>query len=388
MTTDVNSFHKITNYFESKEIYIDLFVSDSNENIFNFSFPRENEDVIFSLEELNKFASEIDTLECSKSYARTKCKIQFPIFVDEWLDSTLTTVNFQFENDEYTIEIVQLPLLLAIANVKLNLYSKFAGPLTTYCAIEIRNKKDNEIDLDYGKDLLKSFILEYYQATGKVLEITELHDFDADYYNSDDEDDYESKLIKISTLVQYNKAIDLYLEAAKTADDEISFLYYYKVIEHFSPKIAKLKTYNLLLKKLDSIKYIKITDNDLNDVIGISDSLRKSKSDSDLAKTVLSSGIDIIGLFQFLPRSIQSSLMKSIKLNANSLNYELPQENIDAIIQEIGKWLYSTRNHIVHAKTNYRSNNYECKNEDLKQMNIFLSKATYQIIKWNDNLSI
>ncbi|MCI0922524.1 hypothetical protein [Sphingobacterium rhinopitheci] len=388
MITEVNSFDKIIKYLEDKKIFVDLFVNDEDDKMFNFRFPREVEDIIFSLKQLDGFASEIETLEYSKKYVRTKCKVQFPIFTDDWLDTSLASVDFKFKNEEYTIEIIQRPLLLAIANVKLGFYSKFAGPLTTYCAIEIRSKKESEIDLEYCQGLVMSFIYEYYQVTNKVLEIVELHNFDADYYKYDHDEDDETKSIIVSTLIQYNKAIDLYLEAAKTADDEICFLYYYKVIEHFSPKIAKLKTYDLLLKKLDTIKYAKITDNDLNNIINISDSLRKSKSDSDLVKTVLSCGIDIVSLFQFLPQTIQMALMKSIKLNPNALNYDLSQDYIDTIIQEIGKWLYSTRNHIVHAKTNYKSNNYECNDEDLKQMNVFLCKATYQIIKWNDNLTI
>lgn len=193
---------------------------------------------------------------------------------------------------------------------------------------------------------------------------------------------------EVSHLISYNDALEIYLQAIKADDNEIRFLYYYKVIEHFSQKIAKMKTYELLTKKIDSIRYKKLTDDDLNQVITISESLRKFKSDGELAKTVLSECIDIIDLFKYLPAKVRASICKEAKINPDTIVYGLSQDSIDSLIGQVGTRLYSTRNNIVHAKANYRPDNYQCHASELNQMNVFLSKVAFQILKWNDQLSI
>ncbi|MBC7848051.1 MAG: hypothetical protein H7Y10_16335 [Flavobacterium sp.] len=328
----------------------------------------------------------------NKNFARTKYKIQFPFFLNDSLEILFEKLNFNFENENFKITILTKPLLIGIANVKLNLYSKYASPLTTYYGIEILKKSKAEMSIDEATKLLKSFILEFNQATNMIIEISELHDFDSDYYGYEEEEEEEENLenpsstINISELPNYSEAIEFYLKAQSTSDDEIKFLYYYKIIEYFSPKVAKLKAYEVLVKKLDSIKYKNTKSSDLDTIIDISESLRKSKSDSELAKTVLSTGIDIIDLFDLLPENTRKLICKNIGINSNTVDYNLSIDKIESISQSLGKILYSTRNSIVHAKSNYTPDSFECKTEDLSQMNTFLYKATYQVLKWNDNL--
>ena len=383
------SKEKIENILESKNISIDIFEEDEDE--WAFSFPRENESYYIDEEEIIFFSKELQFLEFNKVYSRTKNVIQFPFLITDSLDLLFEKLNFKLENNDYKIVIKEKPILIGIANVALDLYSKYAPPLTTYNCIEITNKSNNELLIDDAHKLVASFILEFNQATNMVIELSELHDFDADYYGyeeDEDDDDIEntSNSIEISELINYNEAIDFYLKAQSTIDNEIKFLYYYKIIEFFSPKVAKLKAYDVLSKKLETIKYKSAKSEDLDSIIEIAEAFRKSKSDNELAKTVLSSGIDIISLFTFLPTDIQKLIGKNCSVNINTIDYNLSLDKIDSILNILGKILYSTRNSIVHAKSNYSSDSYECKTSNLEQLNIFLSKATYQIFKWNDNL--
>jgi hypothetical protein len=100
----------------------------------------------------------------------------------------------------------------------------------------------------------------------------------------------------------------------------------------------------------------------------------------------LSNSVDIIDLYSNLPENVAKLICKNAKLNPKDINYNLSQEHIDSIFQQLGKILYSTRNNIVHAKSNYSKDGFECSEEDLSQLNLFLTKATYQIILWNDKL--
>lgn len=387
-STIKESAKKIEDYLEAQSISIDIYEDEENEWVLDF--PRENENYILNDEEIIEFSEEIESLEFNKSYSRTKNKIQFPFLLTDSLDVLLEKLNFEFENTDYKILIKDYPLLIGIANVAQNLYSKYAPPLTTYHCVEIINKSKDELSVDEALKLVKSFILEFNQATNMIIELTELHDFDSDYYGYvDDEDDdleVESNPIEISELINFNDAIDFYLKAQSTIDGEIKFLYYYKIVEYFSPKVAKLKSYDILSKKLESIKYKSAKSEDLDSIMEIAEAFRKSKSDSELAKTVLSSGIDIVSLFPLLPESVQKLIGKDCGININSINYNLSADKLDTILNVLGKILYSTRNSIVHAKSNYNSNSYECKFADLDQLNTFLCKATYQVFKWNDNL--
>lgn len=373
----------INSFFENNSIEVELLKSNENTYLY-FDFPRESEEVEYSEIDVLFLASEIETLELTTKYGRTKHLVQYPIFSNDNLDTILDKINLYFENNNLIIRIVKNPILIGFSNVKLGFYSKYFPPISSYFAIEIKYKTETLIDVEFEQNILKSFIFEFHQASNIFIEITELYDSDNYYY--EEEAQVLQKNIRITELLEFNHSIDFYLKAADTIDSEIKYLYYYKIIEYFSPKVAKLKTYEILTKKLDLIKYQNIDNTDLNKIIEIADSFKKSKTDSEICKTVLSSSIDIIDLFDFLPDSCKKTICKNIKLNPNLINYDLNQESIDSIFQQLGKILYSTRNKIVHAKSNYISDGFECKFDDIPQLNIFLLKATSQILKWNDKL--
>ena len=375
---------KCGKFFDIEKIEIDITEIDQDSVFVNF--PRENEDINYDSDDFIFYTDSLEEVKFSKKSVRAKNVSQYPIFSNEVIDYPYQKINFYFENDLYTIEIIENPFLLGIANVKFDLYSKYAPPCSTYYAIEIIYKTEQKLTEENEIRILKTFIFEYFQATNILVEIVELHDFDADYYGDNEEDEDNEKDIIITELIEHNDSIDSYLKAVNTKDDDIKFLYYYKIIEFFSPKIAKLKAYEILSKKLDSLKYQNSNNEDLNKIFEISESFKKSKSDSELSKTVLSSSIDIIDLFHSLPENVIKLICKNSKLNPKDINYNLSQESIDSIFQQLGKILYSTRNNIVHAKSNYSKDGFECNEEDLSQLNLFLSKATYQIIVWNDKL--
>ena len=68
------------------------------------------------------------------------------------------------------------------------------------------------------------------------------------------------------------------------------------------------------------------------------------------------------------------------------MDYDIDQEKQIGISNFLGSVIYSTRNQIVHAKSNYVQDNYECPTQDLGQFNIFIKHACYASIKWYNRL--
>lgn len=83
---------------------------------------------------------------------------------------------------------------------------------------------------------------------------------------------------------------------------------------------------------------------------------------------------------------MRKRISKNLHFNQTELNYSSKSETLTGIIASLGTILYSTRNSIVHAKSNYKSDNNECNAQDLPIFNEFLKEACYAIINWNNRL--
>lgn len=111
-----------------------------------------------------------------------------------------------------------------------------------------------------------------------------------------------------------------------------------------------------------------------------------SLKDKELANTVLNECIDIALLFHFLPDKIQKTLSKSCHFEVKDIA-SLSSSAIEIIKKEIANILYSTRNSIVHAKSNYLSTGKECPEEDLEQLNEFMIRICNCLFVWNGRQS-
>lgn len=178
--------------------------------------------------------------------------------------------------------------------------------------------------------------------------------------------------------------MDLFRKALRSTDEEISFLYFYKIIEYYSQIAARKDAYDNLLKKIDTLKYKSPTNSDLSAIFSIANNYRQSLSDKELAQTLLSKSINIVELFPKLPDNTKKRISKKLKFNLEELNYSSKRETLLSIVKCLGTILYSTRNSIVHAKSNYKSDLNECSPKDLPTLNEFLKEACYQIIIWSN----
>lgn len=366
----------------SKEFEIEtgeLKVGDKEIMLF---FPRD--DIRISVTDFLKYLQEFDSICFSETKVTSKKFTQVPVYsFGKPIDYITSEINFVVETESYKLRLVNNPILIGIAATKLGLYDKYAPPCSSYVALEIEyNSFDKRLKDEEELKIIKAFLFElsYISKSSINFNVIQESGFFDDYERPQKQD------ITLSSLTIFSEGMDLFRKALNSTDKEISFLYFYKIIEYYSPIAARKLAYENLLKKIDTLRYRNATSNDLASIFSIADKFRISLTDKELAQTLLVDSIDIVDLFSKLPSEIKSKLSKNLHFKESELDYKSNNEILQGIIKSLGTILYSTRNSIVHAKSNYNSDNFECSSDGLTELNEFLKEACYSIISWNNRL--
>lgn len=235
----------------------------------------------------------------------------------------------------------------------------------------------NDEEITIIKEFL-FYICSKYEISITIGHFHEWEDFDLD------DNTIENPINISGKLIPYSNAMDLYNDALYVDNVEIKYLYLYKIIEYYSPIIAKKKAYELLNQRLDTMPISKRDHKYLESLFDLTRRYDLSLKDRELTYTVLNETIDIVSLYDYLPSSIKKNLSKTY--NFTSIN-NLDEEKKDNIIRKIATILYATRNNIVHAKSNYHPSGDECKTDDLSILNDFMLKVCYCVIVWNGRQS-
>ena len=176
----------------------------------------------------------------------------------------------------------------------------------------------------------------------------------------------------------------LYVSALQTNDKELRLLNFYKILEYYAPIVINLDSYQLLAKKLDSPKVLKPNRIYLKSIFDLVNSTNQRLRDSELIKSVFNTCFDLVDTFDFLPKSIQRKVLGIIK--EKNINYTTKKEKLSQASNIISNTLYSTRNKVVHAKSNFEPTGDECNDKDIEQLNVFLKEITARIIRWSTKL--
>jgi hypothetical protein len=155
---------------------------------------------------------------------------------------------------------------------------------------------------------------------------------------------------------------------------------YYKIFEYYAPIQAKIEAYESMKLKLSSSRSLSHDANFISSIFELSRNYDRSVRDSELIKSLINTAFDLIDLYDELPQAVRK------KFKQNELKYNSKAETKDRIINELGMMLYQTRNSIVHAKSNYDFKGYETDINDLPQLNQFMHKACFSIIRWYSSL--
>ncbi|WNW02515.1 hypothetical protein RRF68_03555 [Tenacibaculum sp. HL-MS23] len=174
--------------------------------------------------------------------------------------------------------------------------------------------------------------------------------------------------------------MDLFIKANQAISDDLKFLTYYKIFEYFAPLYSKIDAFDAMRKKLDSSNASFLNASYIASIFDLTKNYEKSIRDKELVKSLINNTFDLIDIYSDLPIAIR----KEIKIL--ELEYKTKKEIQDKVVNHIGNVLYSTRNGIVHAKSNFEEKGIECNEKDLQQLNNFMHKACYSTIKWYNRL--
>ena len=383
-----------TNYFDEDEEEIPDELEDED---IVLDFPQDYDGVSYSSEEFLDYMSDIDSLvEVDKTTVRTN-HIRQTIISSRYQGWDLfegKLRSFGFDGDFYTVNIVSNPFLIGLVNAKNGNCDQDYGVYCCleYTALELKYKDERRLLKEEEDQLLERITFFLTKALGTAVYISEVIDMNQkyEYYSVVEDDDEEENdnssdtIVKVSDLMAYNPMMKLYKQALAAEDEEIKFLQYYKIVEYISPIVAKLTAYDKLNKRLDLLATSARNHEYLDSILSITRKYDQDMKDDYLAISVIQTCVDVLPLWQFVPERLRKQIRKNLSLKGDSLDDTISDEQLASLQKQIARMLYSTRNSIVHAKSNYEPNGYELKGDELEDGNKMMDMITMSIIQWNE----
>ncbi|MFT6002383.1 MAG: hypothetical protein ACI95T_001144 [Flavobacteriales bacterium] len=375
-------YELIGEYFDEKPSDYEVKIGDTEIHI---PFPRDAES-IHKIEEFYRLIDEFDSIEIKdRNKTVTKRFTQRVIASDLGIiEHLLSESNFEITTSEgIKIRLVSSPILIGIAAMELREYDKFAPPCSLYTAVEVEYiREDKRLNEEKENKLLQSYFFELANKLHTSIHFTQVSE--SGFYGTEDDEESKLEIPKLKEVEEFNVGMEMYLKAIQPLDEDIRLLYFYKILEYFAPVVVKIKANEKLRNKLDSPKAINPDADFLQSIYKLTRKFDEDLKDKDLVKAVFRECFDIIDLFEYLPESLKKRVRG--QLREKDVSYELSEEKMAIAANMLGGIIYSTRNSIVHAKSNYETDNNECAIEDLSELNNFLKHACYSTIKWYNRL--
>jgi hypothetical protein len=386
--TNEEKVKTITEMFAAldSELEIEIKFEEEAEKVF-VGFPREDDDLEYDFDELLQYHSLVLT-ETDTERVCTTHTTQFPILGHDYYASELVTEKkrLEYSNSGIEIKIVKNPILIGICAVTLGEYSKYCPPCSPYLALQISYAKPElRPGLTEELNMAKAFMFQQSYLADVAIPFSAINDI-YDAWDDDEDEDSLNELIEITELSEFTAGMELFGRALESTDPEIRFLFYYKLIEFYAPIVAKRIAYEKLTQKLDAIRLKGANSKDIEAILSIASQNRSSQTDKELAQSVLKATVDTVDVYPKLPEDIRKKIRKEVGFDPAILSHETSSEIKEKIALTLGKVLYSTRNNIVHAKSNHTPDSNECRFEDLPELNICLKDVTYNIINWFNRL--
>lgn len=350
-----------------------------------FSFPGEHDKIEISVEEFLEIADEIPTIEIIRNSVVKTQKRRY--YIVEPTDSNQQYVIRNFHNlkvainDEMSIDLVSENFIVGLAATKTGEYdSDYFGTVTPYDAIEIKYTNPSKaLSAKEEEEFVMSYIFEIADSTGIALNFSEIRNPVYDYEDLEEEAEV-NHINKLRDIESYNEGMRLFVSAIQIQENELKFLNFYKILEHFAPIAVNIEANELMRKKLDAPKSSFENGDYIKSIFDLAKSMRDKFNDEDLIKSTLLNCFDFIGLFDSLPDSIKAKVKKQI--GEPKIDYSIDSQKLTTATNMVGKIIYSTRNKVVHAKSNYSTTGNECKSDELHILNEFMKEACSQTIRW------
>jgi hypothetical protein len=235
----------------------------------------------------------------------------------------------------------------------------------------------SELELEECRTICKTFIFELNFFSGLALmpspNIPSASD-DAAY------DDYiEAKKVLLkefgmltrSFLVCSDtvKVIELFNRAISCEDNEMSILYFSKVIEYVSETVVRMKITEVGRKVLSSNRALMPDANFIKELQDVFKS-HSYKKDSESTDLTIQTCCYISDLTEIIPEYIKNKFEKNRK------------QSDQAALEFLAKCISATRNNIAHAKSNYVATGHEVPEQHYEGFAQLMRVISQQCIRW------
>lgn len=157
-----------------------------------------------------------------------------------------------------------------------------------------------------------------------------------------------------------------YIEAKAITNPKVRYTLLFRVLEYISVSSNHAELIENVNTKLKEFEWKSIKWTDIKEIVWI---IKSKKITDDYIKTLLDM-ISIKSFIDLLPTYIKDKVF----------------DGIDIDIKKLSSFLTNTRHRYSHAKPNYNIKEYECKDEDIEEFNIFIDKLVQESIDWYINL--
>lgn len=356
-------------------------------NYVSFNFPAEDEYYEMSHDELVELASEIKSLEIVNNGLIKTTNRRYYIVSSKDTNHDHILKRFHHlktvSKENIELNVVHDSFFVGLAATDLNEYDEdFWGTFSPYLAVEVIYK-DNRTPLleEQERDLVRSYIFEIADSTGIALDFSGIGVPNYDFAEYEEEGNYVDDLREVE---QFNEGMRLFVSAIQIQEEELKFLNFYKILEYFAPIAVNIEANELMRKKLDAPRNSFQDGGFIRSIFALAKSMRDRFNDEDLIKSTFNLCFDFIGQFDKLPESIKKKVKK--EAGFQSLSYSTDKQKVSMASNMVSKIIYTTRNKVVHAKSNYQRTGIECENDDLGELNEFMKEICSQTIRWYNRL--
>ena len=382
-------YEELPDKMEIEEIRLDF---PDDQEVFSI----DPEDFLDYMKEINTLRREGDFIVRTDHIIQatiSSARIGFTSFED-------AVTSYSFGADGIAVKVIKKPFLVGVMNAKEGHYNEDFGfgACEPYTAIEIRLEEGKEeININELIEQICYFLTDkmgvaVYPWEGP--DFDEMYDTMNEYYDGIDEDDAESDSedsedeevsLDLSSLPHYSLLLKMYRQAKEVNDPEIQFLQYYKMIEYVSPIVAKSVAYEHLNKRLDMLPRVSRDHKYLDSILSVARKYDKDLRDDSLALATIENCVDVVPLYEMLPKRMLKKVKASLKFQKDTLtDEEITDEQHIGLQKQISSILYATRNSIVHAKSNYVPTGNEILDDELADANEMMDVIAHSIINWND----
>ena len=180
--------------------------------------------------------------------------------------------------------------------------------------------------------------------------------------------------------------LDLYRQAKEILNSKLAFLHYYKIIEYVSPAVAKKKAIEKITIQINQPSTVARDYHYMNNILNIASQYRDDQKDDSLMKIVIEECLDLKPELIHIPDSLIKQIRNNIGIAEGvDLTAVLLDDNKESsLIKQVASIIYSTRNSIVHAKSNYMETGWECPEDGLPELNKMMDTFALKMIEWNE----